>query len=366
MSWAKPKSWWERAIANLLTPAELIYTLAGYVRLLAYRIKLLPQRRFPAETISVGNITCGGTGKTPVTIELARQLLAAGKRVAVLSRGYKRQSQAQYLVVSDGQGNIVDCAAAGDEPFLIAQSVPKAVVIVGSRRVETAAIAIAQFGCNTLLLDDGFQHLPIERDRNIVLIDYNDDLWNSRVLPAGRLREPLSALSRADSIVITKLPTSPDLDRLFRLQALASRNAPSAKLSCCRMVPTVLIPLGSNDVRLPASSLRGTRVFVCSGIGNPAAFIEQLEDLGAHIVGQKQFPDHYWYTAADVLDLRQASREVKAEIIVTTEKDAVKLQRHSDDVNDLPIAALGQRLEWLGEDLLDPPEDRSSNVTVRL
>lgn len=314
--------------------------------MVAYGAGVLKQSRVAARVISIGNITVGGTGKTPVTIDLATRLIERGSKVAILSRGYKRLSKDRNLVVSDGKSLQVNSAEAGDEPYLIASRVPNAVVIVGAKRAETAKLATEQFGCDTILLDDGFQHFGIARDTDIVLLDYNDEPEQDHILPAGRLREPLSALARADWIIITKVPTANADAKLHRLRTLAARFAPNAKLSACRMGAHSLSPFGCPDVTLGGGGLVGVGVLAFCGIARPATFFEELRRLGANIVGERTFPDHVWYTNKDIETIAQQSKDVGAELIVTTEKDAVKLLPAS--VKHLPLAVLKQTLEWVG------------------
>jgi tetraacyldisaccharide 4'-kinase len=346
MTWGNPESLGEKALVKLLWPASVGLGTASFARMVAYNFGVLKQQHFRGEVISIGNITVGGTGKTPVTIDLAQRLMANGRKVGILSRGYKRLSKEKIVIVSNGRTLLASSSEAGDEPYLIASAAPQACVIVGAKRVETAQIAIERFGCDTIILDDGFQHFAIARDQDVVLIDYNDDLQNDHILPAGRLREPLSGLARANWIVITKLPQVVDQERLRRLQALAMRYAPSAQISACRMVAHALTPFNYSDVPLGAATVRNTRVFAFCGLARPEAFLEQLQGMGANVLGHKWFPDHHWYTHQDIEAIAREYRSVGAEMVITTEKDSVKLQ--SAMVKDLPLAVLQQKLEWTG------------------
>lgn len=345
MSWGNPETTQEKLLSNLLLPAAAGYGLGLYARLVAYNLQVFKQKKVNVPVISIGNITCGGTGKTPVTIDLAQRLTDMGHKVGVLSRGYKRLSKDPYVVVSDGRGNFRDCGESGDEPYMIARAVPEAVVIVGSKRVVTAPMALSKYGCDVLLLDDGFQHFPIARNSDIVLIDYHDELGNDRLLPAGRLREPLTALSRADWVIITKVPVAPDFERLIRIRSIINKYAPQAEVSSCRMAPHSVRTL-DGDVALPPTTLNGTKVIAFSGIARPSVFVSQLEQLGADVVGHRSYGDHHWYTHQDVSDLADDFQTKEAELIVTTEKDAVKLQPAM--VKGLHIAVLTQHLQWLG------------------
>jgi tetraacyldisaccharide 4'-kinase len=346
VSWGNPETAKEKFLSGLLWPAAAGYGVGLYTRLMGYNLKVLKQEKIGVPVISIGNITCGGTGKTPVTIDLARKLTDAGYKVGILSRGYRRQSKDAIVIVSDGQGNMRSCRESGDEPFMIAQAVPEAVVIVGSKRVDTAPIAVKTCGCDVILLDDGFQHFPLERDSDVVLIDYNDDLSKDSLLPAGRLREPLSALSRADWIVVTKVPAEPDLDRLLQMRAFIARYAPKAQVSSCRMASNALQMFGLSEGLRNISTLRGARVVAFSAIARPENFVDQLRTLGATVVAERSYGDHHWYTHKDVAEIRFLMQSKNADLIVTTEKDAVKL--HPAMIKDMPIASLQQQLEWLG------------------
>ncbi|MBX9690100.1 MAG: tetraacyldisaccharide 4'-kinase, partial [Candidatus Obscuribacterales bacterium] len=214
MSWYKPENKQEKLLNSLLQPISALYFLGTLSRLKGYESRVLKQKRLSVPVVSVGNLTVGGTGKTPITIDLARNLQQFGLKVGILSRGYKRQSVDKVLVVSDGRKILVDSAQSGDEPYLIARAVPGAVVIVGACRYEAGLLAVQDYGCDVIVLDDGFQHLKLSRDFDVVVYDYNDDPKNLQLLPAGRLREPLASISRADCLVISKVPDNPDPARL--------------------------------------------------------------------------------------------------------------------------------------------------------
>ncbi|HEY9870661.1 MAG TPA: tetraacyldisaccharide 4'-kinase [Candidatus Obscuribacterales bacterium] len=345
MTWGNPQSALEKAIATSLWPVSAAYGLAAYARLRAYGAGWLTQHTLPVPVLSVGNITCGGTGKTPVTVDLARHLIAAGRRVAILSRGYKRRSTDEIVIVGDGRGRIAPAADAGDEPHMMAQAVPEAVVIVGAARRVTGEIAVRVYDCDFVILDDGFQHLSVIRDSDVVLIDYYDEPGNDRLIPAGRLREPLAALARADWLVISRLPERPDPEKLARLNELARNRAPQAGLTSCRFVPAALCGLASSE-RLPTSSLSGARVFAVAGIARPQAFFRQLADLGATVAGTRCFPDHHWYTPGDLLGLARQFKSCRADIMVTTAKDAARLP--AEFASKLPVHILELETKWLG------------------
>ncbi|MGH9553974.1 MAG: tetraacyldisaccharide 4'-kinase, partial [Terriglobales bacterium] len=288
-----------------------------------------------APVISIGNLTVGGTGKTPVTIDLARRLSEKNLKVAVLSRGYERKSAEPQVVVSDGSRLLATCEDAGDEPFLIARSVPSAVVISGSDRVATGARAVTEFGAQVILLDDGFQHIRLKRSFDIVLIDYNDDLECDALLPAGRLREPLSALGRATSIVITKVPVGCDSDRIMQISSIIRKHNKRADISYCQFKPSC------------SENLKGERVLALCGIARPEQFLDSINQLGGTVVKSCVYPDHHWYTEQEIETLDSLVRKNKATCVVTTEKDYVRIAKH--DHVPCPIVTVRQEANWLGE-----------------
>lgn len=345
MSWGNPTNTRERALAALLWPAATAYGVGAFSRLLAYNSGLIKQQKLDVPVISVGNITVGGTGKTPITLDLARRLHIAGHKVGILSRGFKRKSQAKRIIVSDGQHLLSSSFECGDEPYMMAQALPSCVVIVGADRAANALIAINKFNCTALILDDGFQHFKVKRNFDVALIDYNDDLENDHLLPAGRLREPLSGLVRADWVVITKVPDAPDQDQLERIHAVVARQSPHAKVTSCRIKASALQAYGS-DVQMPADALEGTKVFAFCGLAKPGLFFDSLRELGAEVTGTRAFPDHHWFTPREVDDLRAAMEETGAEMLVTTEKDSVRLI--PELVQNAAVAVVKQKVEWLG------------------
>jgi tetraacyldisaccharide 4'-kinase len=342
MSWGNPRTLKEKLAANLLWPASFGFGVGSYARMMAYNLGHLKQKTVSVPVVSIGNITCGGTGKTPVTVDIARRLIASGKKVGILSRGYNRQSTEKILVVSDGKTILANCRQAGDEPYLIAQAVPDAVMIVGAKRKVTAAIAIADYGCDVILLDDGFQHFALARDCDVVLLDYNDDLENDRLLPAGRLREPLTGLIRAHWGIVTKIPKSPDLERLKHIKKLMKNLAPSMRMSACRFIPDKVIPLAADLPSYEVQQLSGKKVAVFAGIARPESFHADLQAMGADIVWRKDFGDHHWYTAYETGEILAAAKERGADLIVTTEKDAVRLDGNP------PVYKVTLKTEWIG------------------
>jgi len=346
MSWGNPEGAAEKLLASVLRPASAAYGVGAYARLFAYSSGWRARHRLDAPVISIGNITCGGTGKTPVTIDLASRLLGAGRKVGILSRGYKRRSRDEVVIVSDGKQILAPVRDCGDEPYMVARAVPDAVVIVGPRRHITGAIATGVYDCDVVILDDGFQHVQVTRDADLVLVDYNDDPENDALLPAGRLREPLSAVSRADQVIITRVPADPDQQRLSRLQEIIAGRAPNALQSACSFVPYGLRPLDCPAVEVQAQALSGVKVIALAGIARPETFVESLQSLGAKVVGTRIFSDHHWYTPQNLKALKRDLIVSGAELVVTTLKDSVRID--SEAVSGLPLSVLEIKTHWLG------------------
>lgn len=307
--------WW-------LLWAAIPYGVAARLRSLLYSWGWFVQRRLPVPVLSVGNLTLGGTGKTPVVILLVDWLLAQGKRVAILSRGYRRTSTDEYLLVSNGDRLLVGPDEAGDEPFLMAQRCPKAIVAVGADRYELGYWVLDQFPIDCLVLDDGFQHLGLYRDVNLLLVDATDAEGLAALVPAGRLREPLQAASRATAVVITRA------------------EVPAQVIEVCRRLRSALGPMQdpiqvvfhperlwsvATGASQPLSWAKGKTAVLCSGVGHAGSFRSLVEILGVRILDEVIYADHHAYTSQDVERLRARATELHAELVVTTEKDACKL-----------------------------------------
>ncbi len=289
-------------IAGLLSAATPLVRLG-----MAHRLRR-PRVRVGAHVVSFGNITAGGTGKTPAVIERVRCELSAGKRVAVLTRGYGT-SQSRAPIAAESAA--VDLSF-GDEPALIARKAPGVVIVKGVDRVAAAQLALNAYGCDTLVLDDGFQYVQLERDENIVLIDAANPFGNGRLIPRGILREPVSHLSRATAVVLTRCDQVADVGPL---QATVHRLCPDVSVRCTRHAPASLWQV-SDGVPVALDLLQGASVCAVCGIGNPEAFYQTLEFLGAAITHRMAYPDH-----------ASIPREAfsGAKLVVTTEKDAVRL-----------------------------------------
>jgi tetraacyldisaccharide 4'-kinase len=268
--------------------------------------------------ISVGNLTLGGTGKTPLVEVIATLLRERGHRVGVLSRGYGRRGGPSPLVASDGVHPPLSPEVAGDEPVLLARHLPGVPIIVGRDRYAAGMLAVERFGVDVVVLDDGFQHLSLERDLDIVLLDAARPLGTERLFPRGELRESPAALARADVIVFTGWEPGPS-----RLPATLPLPPP---VFYSRQEPSDLCVLQDGRI-LPLASLNQRRVVAFCGIGTPTRFRRMLDDLGAMVIAFRAFPDHYPYTRTDFRALTRLAEAHGAEAMLTTEKDGIRLQR---------------------------------------
>jgi tetraacyldisaccharide 4'-kinase len=320
----------EKILLSPLLLASLPYELAVRARTFLYASGLFETKQLPRPIISVGNITVGGTGKTPLVMALSRGLMERGIPTAILSRGYRGKKGSGPLV-SDGQKILLSPEEAGDEPFLMAQALKGIPIFVGKDRFKNGQMALERFPIRGFLLDDGFQHLPLYRDLNIVLIDSHIGFGDGHLLPRGILREPLSSLKRADVFLLTK---AEDPEACQPLKSTLRKIHPSSLIFHSHYEPLGMVyPDGRID---PLHLLKGKRVLALSGIANPTYFSSLLRRCQAEVVEEMIFPDHHLYTAKDLTSILEKVKD--ADSIVTTEKDMVKLNSLSFD--PLPLLAL--------------------------
>lgn len=326
----KEKSLLTRMLLFPLYLLSIPYGGAVRIRALLYSLGLIKTKRLSCPVISVGNITVGGTGKTPLVMALAKGLMDRGISVAILSRGYKGK-KASGPLVSNGQSIFLSPEESGDEPFLMAKTLKGVPVLIGKDRFLNGQMALQRFGVRGLLLDDGYQHLPLHRDLNILLIDSQIGFGDQHLLPRGILREPLSHLRRAHLFLLTKVD-HPEISQ--SLEEKLRETHPSSQIYHSHYEPLGLI--GPEGEREEFHSIKGKKVLALSGIANPSYFSSLLRKCGMEIVGEVIFPDHHLYTAKDLTFIRKKVNEV--DWVVTTEKDMVKLKKL--DIDDLPIRAL--------------------------
>jgi tetraacyldisaccharide 4'-kinase len=339
------------------------------LRLWLFRHRFLRERPPGCMVISIGNLTVGGTGKTPVVEKFARTLQDHGRRVAILSRGYKskkppllRRLQRKWLgmerkkprIVHDGERLLLDSRFAGDEPYMLAKSLKDVIVLVGKDRVRSALYAVRQMGCDILLLDDGMQYLNLRHRLDICLIDAQAPFGNEFLLPRGTLREPPRNLRRASYIFITKSPASGNTQLIERIR----RHNRTAEIIECTHRALYLQNLFLPEDRRPLEFLGGKYIAAISGIARPESFEEKLTALGANLEITKRFADHHRFTEGELEEFNARCARRDLDLIVTTEKDSVRFPTRFERL-EVPIYYLRVEIEILsGQESWDSLVDR--------
>ena len=335
-----------RVTSAVLLGLSKLYQLGVQVRLRLWQYRIFRDHTLGCQVVSIGNLSVGGTGKTPVVEVFARALQQRGRRVAILSRGYKstprplwqrlvakitfQEDRVLPKIVSDGRSLLLDSEQAGDEPYMLASNLKDVVVLVDKDRVKSGRYAISKYGCDTLLLDDGFQYLALKSRLDICLIDRNNPFGNHYLLPRGTLREPITNLKRAHYIFITK---SSELGAKKLRKAIRQFNDQAEIIECAHQ------PLYLQDVftseRHPLEKLQGLPIGAISGIAVPESFEQGLLGLGAKLVYAKRYADHHRYSQQEIINMINRSLKRGATAILTTEKDAVRFPKI--DRRDIPI-----------------------------
>ncbi len=360
------KSWRDRIEKRVLrtmenpgpfAPLSFDQALAGFASLYKAGVRLryamyesgfLKSRRLDCPVISIGNLAVGGSGKTPMAVWLAKMLVGKGLRPVVISRGYKGRLENEAAVVSDGRDVFLDAKTCGDEPYMMAMG--KAFpVVVGKDRYKAGLMALETFAPDVVILDDGFQHLKLNRDLNLVLLDYRQPLGNGRMLPAGRLRETLCmAKDRIDAIVFTRCPMDAFLgpgSRSFANDII--KILPPVPVFFCTHEPFVaqLFPAGSNNTDdFQSRHLKGKTAVLFSGLAQNASFAQSVQDLGVNIAAHLEFCDHYRYNEPDFKRIMARTKALNVDFILTTQKDWVKV--NPAYFRDVTVAVIGIRLRF--------------------
>jgi len=311
----------------ILLPFSLLYGLGVAVRNLFFDIGIFKTTAAGVPVISIGNLSAGGTGKTPIVEMLALRLRNAGKKVAVVSRGYRRQSTG-YVLVSNGSGPLTDVQKAGDEALQMAGNLDGVIVAVDESRVRAARTVARTLGADRIILDDGFQHRDLHRDLNIVVVTASEILAGEFLLPAGNRREPLRALKRSDIVIVTRWKDREEFERAAQKVKQFGKPVAGARIELCSFRTM------SANQPVELSALSGKRVVAFSGIGNPDSFEELLASSGAVIEQHLVFPDHHWFTAADLKNISDARERSNAVFIVTTEKDAARMNAEAGEFSE--------------------------------
>lgn len=335
---------------------SLVFAGLVQTRLWLFKKGIYRPHTLGCQVISIGNLTVGGTGKTPIVEIFARTLQKSGRKVAILSRGYKkdeapflerlinkitfRESVQPPRVVSDGERLLLDSAQSGDEPYMLASNLKDVVVVVDKDRVKAGAWAINKYGCDTLILDDGFQYLALKHRLDIMLVDRTNPFGNWRMLPRGILREPVRNIKRAGFIFITKS----NGDGAEELKKTLRQYNTEAEIVECRHCARYLKNLYSDEVQ-PLEFLKDKNIAAISGIARPKGFEDELVRLGAKLLYHKRYADHHRYSQQEIIDTINRSIQRGANMIITTEKDAVRFPKV--ERRDLPIYFLRVEIEML-------------------
>src|SRR6266513_172838 len=342
-------------LRGILYALSFVYDRLVQLRLYFYRKRVFRERALVCLVISIGNLTVGGTGKTPIVEKFARALRAGGRRVAILSRGYKsvprrsknkswnpfaKKNPEPPRIVSDGKTLLLDSLTAGDEPYMLANNLKDVIVLVDKDRVKSGLYAIREMQADTLLLDDGLQYLHLKHRLDIVLVDRQAPFGNEYLLPRGTLREPPRNLRRESYIFITKSTGEPNDDLIKRIR----RYNRTAEIIECAHQPLHLQNVFTGE-QLPLESLRDTYIGSICGIAAPESFEEGLQKLGARLELSKRFTDYHRYTEAELNSFITRCVRRDLEMIVTTEKDAVRLPRLMK--TDVPIYFLRVEIQIL-------------------
>ncbi|MDH3345756.1 MAG: tetraacyldisaccharide 4'-kinase [Kiritimatiellaceae bacterium] len=339
------------ALRGFLKMLSWLFYVLVQLRLVLHRHRIIRASTLGCQVISVGNLTVGGTGKTPIVETFARSLTEKGRKVAILSRGYKsrktplwekilKKEERLPRVVSDGKRLLLNSDLAGDEPYMLASNLPEVAVLVDKDRVKAGKYAIRKLGCDTLVLDDGFQYLKVENRLDIVLVDYTNPFGYENVLPRGLLREPSRNIKRAGFIFITKCPP----EGAPELKAKLREWNPHAEISECRHSSKYLKNVYTRE-QVSLETIQGKKVATISGIAVPKGFEDGVRRLGAEVVYHARYADHHRYTQQEIIETINQSVEAGAEIILTTEKDAVRFPRI--DRCDIPVIYLRVEIEML-------------------
>jgi len=321
-------------LASLLHGFSIFYGAVQRLRATCYRYPVVPSRALPCRVISVGNITVGGTGKTPMTIHVAAKIKRAGYKVVILSRGYKGRAEKHGGIVSDGRTLYMDAEQAGDEPFMIACRLKGVPVVVGRNRFAAGMLAISKFQPDVIVLDDAFQHLKLKRDIDLVLLDHVRPFGNSHLLPRGVLREPVSSLARSTACILTRCRAGADeaaMSSLAKIQMLV----PGIPVFTSSHVPYgYVVQKGAHnsfeavtDVFLAndLEQVKHRKVFCFSGIARNDDFQHTVKELGFKVTGLLEFSDHHRYTAKDLATILRCAGDAGADRLITTEKDHARI-----------------------------------------
>ncbi len=314
---------WDSGLGKIfLFPLTLFsygFLVVVVLRVFLYRVGIFKTEKLGCRVVSIGNLTAGGTGKTPLILNIAQLLRDSGERVVVISRGYKGRKRKEVTVVSQGEGPLVPWEEAGEEPYWLACRSKGVPVLVGINRYRVGCYALKKFQATVILLDDGFQHLKLHRDLDVLLLDCTAPFGNGYLLPRGLLREPISHMKRANVVVLTRVNQTQNAEETFQKIKPWVEDKPIFRLN---FFPTGISFIGGKSEQ-DIDFIRGKRVLAVSGIGNPSNFRKMLLGLDAKEVVEKVYPDHHHYSQGDIDEILEEGRLL--DLIITTGKDSVKI-----------------------------------------
>jgi len=319
-----------RFVLVLLSLLERVYYVLIYIRNFLYHRGIFSIKRLSPRIISVGNITVGGTGKTPLVEKTARDLSRAGEKVVIVSRGYKSSADCP-VVVSDGKEVFLDPEEAGDEAYMLARKLAGIPVIIGKDRYQAGVLACRKFSPEIIILDDGFQYRGLYRDEDIVIIDGLCPFGYNRLLPRGYLREPLSSLDRAHKFIIshkkhiTQKTYNNIAEKLRKYNSRAPITGACIKAEALEPLRNYASSAEEQETSVSFRDIKGKKIVAAAGIGSPSSFLAELTNLGARVAHQEIFSDHHNYCLQDIRLLFTEASKRNIQWIITTEKDAVKL-----------------------------------------
>tara|TARA_B110000495_G_scaffold203266_1_gene226248 strand:- start:3982 stop:5028 length:1047 start_codon:yes stop_codon:yes gene_type:complete len=300
-------------------PFSILYGLVSRLRNYLYNTNIIKTQSLPCKVISVGNITTGGSGKTPMVAFLAYYLKSIGKNVGIISRGYGRSSK-DTVVVTDGITKPLFWEKFGDEAFLLSYKLDGIPIIVGRSKYQAGLKMINDFKIDVIIVDDGFQHRALHRDLDIVLINSKDTLDTHRLIPVGLLREHLRNLKRADLLVFTKTNIHDKNDYLFK----KLNNIKTDRIKSLVELSSTLKNKDNNEIKI--SEIESQDVYLFSALGDNEGFRKSISKIGCNIVGHSEYPDHYKFKSSDLKKIQETANKYKSKFIITTEKDMVKIK----------------------------------------
>lgn len=333
------------SIEFFLLIASAFYGVSVCIRNALYRLKIFKQKRLQCKVVSIGNITVGGTGKTPMTIYLAGKLTGLGHNVVVISRGYRGSAERKGGIVSNGREILMGPDSSGDEPFMMAARLNNIPVVIGQNRYNAGLLAIKYFNPEVILLDDAFQHIKLFRDVDLLLLDSERPFGNFNLIPGGILREPAASIKRADAFILTR--SSSDNEKILNIISAVSNIQPV--FEACNTFYFFKVKKGGvlnpavvfqNEPSEDFSSVSGKKVVAFSGIAGNDNFRKTLSELKCDLLEFFDFQDHHRYTAGDIERISKSTRDKMAELVMTTEKDFARMNGKFDFPADIIVVGV--------------------------